>query len=66
MASTETSKIFSSKAEARRLSRRLRDHGLLSRCDYARGHNKVTILVPEKFELPAIDNLCDRIMAEAA
>lgn len=66
MAIKETSKTFSSKTDARRLSRRLRDHGLLSTVSYARGHNTVTVLVPEKLELSAIDRLCDRIANEVA
>jgi hypothetical protein len=66
MATSETTKTFTSKADARRLNRRLRDHGILSKCEYARGLNKVTILVPGKFELAAINRLCDRIMCEAA
>jgi hypothetical protein len=65
MAITETTKTFSSKAEARRLNRRLRDHGILSKLDYARGFNKVTILVPPKYE-QTIDGLCDRLVNEAA
>lgn len=61
---TKSTKTYTSKAVARRLTRRLRDHGLLSTVDYGRGHNAVTILIPDHFDPIKIDALCERIVNE--
>ena len=66
MATSETSYTFTRKAEARRFSKRMRDHGLLTKARYDRGNSEITILVPERFQLSAIHKLAIRLMAEVA
>lgn len=60
----QTFGAFTRKADARRVAKRMRDHGVITGLRGTRGYNEVFGYVPEKFTLADMERLATRMFQE--
>lgn len=65
MQNAQTFATFARKADARRVTKRMRDHGIITGLRSSRGANDVFGFVPDRFTLADMEKLALRLFNEA-